>query len=578
MLPSGSIFFADKFNRVSIVLNAKLNRIRAEQLILVLTISCFALSWLWPVRGVLWKNFNQEIIAFVGLIVLFFLLIPRSVRLTRMTVIIFGFGILPIIQCFGSIVFGGDSWLSTVYLVAFFAAVSIGFNLSQSDGGRGLLNAFCSTVIVVSVLSSFIALRQWLGVADSDWEIHHQGARSYANFAQPNHLASLLCFAVVSVIYFYERHILNRISSSLILLLLFAGLVITQSRTSWVVAVVLFGLWVWFGRRRELRLSPIVLLGWVLVFGFITLLLPVLSEFMLLSSQSLADRVGASARLNIWGAVLNIIAESPWLGFGWGQVPVAQVQYFQAYPIQGGILTYSHNLFLDLLLWNGVVIGGGIILFIVAWQVKLLKRVKELEAVVALLIVSVFFTHAMFEYPHAYAYFLIPAGLMLGVAESSREPTLSFSFPIWLRVILSIIVIGVLVQVIREYRYFEQNDFNRRMTDAKIVGFDQVELPGGEFILTQLDALQSFKRQDPMAHMEPSELDGMALVVARYPTLANIYRYSLSLAANGRLDAARTQLELLGTIHGTDFYDLALDQIGDKLGAGVRDAMAGPAK
>tara|TARA_R100001440_G_scaffold49197_1_gene69005 strand:- start:2085 stop:3776 length:1692 start_codon:yes stop_codon:yes gene_type:complete len=551
-----------------------------ERYVIIFAMVCFSISWLWPVRGVVWGGANQEVVALSGLAVAFFLLSPRRVSLTRPIAVIHFLMFLPLLQvCLGSISFSGDGWLNSLYVLAFFASATLSFNLSQNVGRRQqFVELFCAIVLVASFLSALIAIRQWLGIADSIWEMHHQGARPYANFSQPNHLASLLCFAVVSVIYFYERHIFNRISSSLILLFLLVGVVITQSRTSWMVAALMFVLWVRFGRQRELRLSPLVLFSWILVFGSMTLLLPVLSEFMLLTSQSLADRVGASARLDIWSAVLRIIADGPILGFGWGQIPVAQVEYFQKYPIQGGILTYSHNLFLDILLWNGVVIGGGVILFIVAWQVKLLKNVKELDAIAALLVVGVFFTHSMFEYPHAYAYFLIPAGLMLGVAESSREAALSISFPVWLRVTLSIVVVGVLVQVVREYRYFEQNDFNRRMTDAKIIGFDQVELPGGVFILTQLDALQSFQRQDPAAHIESSELDEMALVVARYPTLANIYRYSLSLAASGRLEAAKTQLALLATIHGPTFYELALDQIGDKLGSDVRGALAGPAE
>lgn len=575
MLPSGSIFF--ELTKRLIVSERAVLRGRVSQVVMFLAMCCFLLSWLWPVRGFIWQSFYQEISAFVGLSVLFFGLSPSRLLFTRWMMAVLVVALMPIIQLtLGVIDFWGDGWVSACYLIFFFAALCVGFNLALEKSGRALMNAFCLTVLVVSLLSSLIAVRQWLGIADSIWEIHYQGARPYANLAQPNHLASLLCFGLVSLIYFYERRALNRFSSSLIAIVLQGGLVVTQSRTAWVLAVVLLFLWIWAARRLNLRLMPAVIFGWILLFFGATILLPLLSDLLMLSSQSLADRAGSSARLDIWAAMIKAVAESPRLGFGWGQISGVQSEYSELFPIHSGLLTYSHNLFLDLLLWNGLWVGGGIIFFILWWQVKLLKSVASMEAFIALLIVAVFFTHAMFEYPYAYAYFLLPAGLMLGVAESSRGGQVSLLFPRWIRASFGVLVVSVMVLTVREYRYFEKNDFNRRMAQANIVGFDQVQLGGGVILLTQLGALQWFQRLDPKAPATASELERMGVLVARYPFLANLYRYCLALAANGYMDKARQQLAILRVIHGEEFYELALQQIGENLGEDARDQLTVP--
>jgi uncharacterized protein YerC len=93
-------------------------------------------------------------------------------------------------------------------------------------------------------------------------------------------------------------------------------------------------------------------------------------------------------------------------------------------------------------------------------------------------------------------------------------------------------------------------------------------------ILTQLDALQWFQRLEPTEKATGVELEKMANVVARYPSLSNLYRYALALAVNDRINDSAQKLKLLKIIHGQAFYELSLAQIESKLGIETRDALA----
>ena len=52
-------------------------------------------------------------------------------------------------------------------------------------------------------------------------------------------------------------------------------------------------------------------------------------------------------------SMIDAIGRSPWAGYGWGQIGVAQTATALDYPATHEFFDSSHNLLIDLALWAG---------------------------------------------------------------------------------------------------------------------------------------------------------------------------------------------------------------------------------
>jgi len=175
-------------------------------------------------------------------------------------------------------------------------------------------------------------------------------------------------------------------------------------------------LWVLFFLKRgvrDSRLSLRALLGWCFVYFVSVLFLPFCSDVLLLSTGASVRGAISMERLELWLQLWQAAMSQPLWGYGWLQVSVAQVAVASGAPV-GVMVEYSHNLLLDLILWNGLVVGCGIILVSILLGGRLLWVSSRMETLCCLLAVGVVMVHAMLEYPLAYAFFLLPVGLFLG--------------------------------------------------------------------------------------------------------------------------------------------------------------------
>ena len=69
----------------------------------------------------------------------------------------------------------------------------------------------------------------------------------------------------------------------------------------------------------------------------------------------------------MWQQVWEAIWLQPWTGYGWNQVSNAQAAVVGHYP-DSRLIEHSHSLPLDLLVWNGVPLGGLIVAVAVVWS------------------------------------------------------------------------------------------------------------------------------------------------------------------------------------------------------------------
>src|SRR5690606_17425024 len=142
------------------------------------------------------------------------------------------------------------------------------------------------------------------------------------------------------------------------------------------------------------------------------------TKYLGIGTGSLMDRAQQAARLGMYQQFFHAILAGPWYGYGWDQVFVAQATV-AAQQTDHGPSFYTHNVLLDLMIWNGPVVGGLIILATAAWFWRLLRNTRNLTSTYAWLALSCFLIHSMLEFPHAYLLFLLPAGLLLGILQAS---------------------------------------------------------------------------------------------------------------------------------------------------------------
>jgi hypothetical protein len=204
---------------------------------------------------------------------------------------------------------------------------------------------------------------------------------------------------------------------------------------------------------------------------------------------------------------------------------------------------------LDLLLWAGVPVGG-LILACIGWalwrQWRALNNPKSTWLMVAVCGVSV---HALLEFPHEYAYFLLPLGLALGAAHTLSPAGRVWRAPVLVTRAFGASLLVLLATVSVEYLQAEHGHRLLRLESARI-GVAGLTTPPPELrLLTQLAAFQRFAHTEARPGMTAAELVSMREVSTRFPYPPALFRYALALGLNGQREQALPVLERLCRLH-----------------------------
>ncbi|RZG88399.1 O-antigen ligase family protein [Acinetobacter sp. WCHAc060033] len=520
------------------------------------------LAWLLPIHKIPWTTFGSELLTFLSAIALLSAFINKDLKIPRPQIVALPILIMPLIQfTFGQILYLSNALLCTAYIAMFWLMVSVGYNLATGEKGQReqVFKIFCVVVFTGATLSSVIAIFQWLGLQPylSPFANVLSSSRPYANFAQPNNLATFICMGVFACLYFYEKRILPSLVLIPATFIFLFTIALTQSRTAWVVCLftLIYLSIKQFGKSK--RLSFPKLLAWVTVFIIIISCLPILNqliasatEHQVMQTASVVERASSGyLRLDMWNQALIAIGQHPWFGYGWNQTGMAQIAAFDLYPSHEWYKT-AHNVILDLLIWNGVPIGGLIILYVVCWLYWLNKGIREPVSIAASLMVCAILIHALLEYPIHYAYFLLPLGFLLGMiqAQYPNLPTVKLKSS----VIVTVMIIGVmLVGVIyRDYIIYRQQSV---FVSKKTLTASQKEVMDQEiYVLTQFKERVWWIGLNPYTHMSDQQLQYIGRMVANLASAYDINKYAQVLAFNGKKAEAEHQLWILKTLHRQD--------------------------
>ena len=539
---------------------------------IVVALSFLNLAWLLPNHYEPWVASHSDFCAFMALVVMIGAVVYslKEIKIPVKILPLLFISFIPIVQYIcGLIFFAGDAFIAAIYVFSFFCAVIGGYNLSQhGKNNPKIYLVLFSSILFSSLVSVFIALIQWLLQSNgqvwfADFPLN---ARPFANFAQPNTLATFLIMGLISLLYLFEKQKLNVISSSLMALLIIFGIALTQSRTSWIFALCFVVWWLWKTSTFQPRTSKKYLFLFVSFYILSILSLPTLSEFIGVNNTSNVFTRASTGleRLAMWKQMLIAIQNQLWFGYGWNQVSVAQVMTTLEFPVQ--VWTeHSHNFILDILVWNGVVVGIGIIIFLILWFHQLYRFANNLDSVVALSIVGAVLVHAMFEYPLDYAFFLLPIGFIIGLIQAQDQNNKVLKFSRLYTGSALVISIILYVWIFIEYRSIEKDMQLARFEALNIGELHAKHAAPNIVLLTQLREKIRLMRTQPKKNMSDEQILWLHHISYRYPTIPALLRYAQALALNNNLALAKDQLLIIENLHGLKLNEARLYHIDQSL-------------
>jgi O-antigen ligase len=312
--------------------------------------------------------------------------------------------------------------------------VSWACRLTDEQGGDGSATVFASAMLLAGLLSAAVAMVQVFAPSWADGNVIARSGlpgRAVGNLRQPNHLSSLLLWALIAWVplanagRWFSRRMPGAVWAGLGTALVLA-VVLTASRTG-TVGILLIATWGVVDKRlsRRVRLAmlaaPLVyLLCWTLVASW---------------AHSTANTFGGEARLSegdlsasrfgIWANTLALIRANPWAGVGLGEFNFAwTLSPFPGRPV--AFFDHTHNLPLQLAVELGLPLAAVIMALLLwamwqaaarSWRVPGDAGAASRAAFMMVLMIAV---HSLLEYPLWYAYFLLPTAWAWGIAL--REP------------------------------------------------------------------------------------------------------------------------------------------------------------
>lgn len=521
-------------------------------LLLLLAAMLSLSAWLTPVHYRPWVTYTGELLAFISLFALAAIYLKEKIHLPKITLPLLVLSFVPLIQWFfGELYFFSTALLCFCFVFAFWLSTLFGYNLSLGALNREKIFTQLSFLLsFAGTATAIFAVMQWLNVDEKfSLVMDFKANRPYANFAQPNHMASFVLISLLANLYLFEKQKLNKIIILISSLLMVFAVALSQSRTSWVACtcILLYGAYQQY--KGFIHLKWYWALAWVGFFVALIFSLPMLNQFMtdvstlqVVQTTEVTDRATRDmSRLAIWQQMLQAVADRPWFGYGWDQVSVAYT-LVSAHFTGPVWVDSAHNFVIDFMLWNGLLVSVPFLVYFAYWGYQLHKGANSTESVIGLLMVGVLVVHAMLEYPQYYAYFLLLIGFILGTiqAQHSKTKVIVLS-PHYMRGVY-ILALPLLILIIRDYDVATDR-LNEAIRYEKTP--EKIKNQQPLYVLTEFDQRISWTVMSPYTVVNQDQIEDLYGIILNYPTRYNMLKFAKLLAFNQREHEAKEILWLL---------------------------------
>lgn len=196
------------------------------------------LAWLLPIHYRPWVTYTGELFAFFALFALVAMYLKGKTQLPILNIPIFMLAIIPLIQwSVGQVFYFSTALMASIYVFAFGLCTIIGYNLAINEQEKRKVFTWLSYVFLISgTLTGWIAISQWLTIEQyfPGMVNMYKAVRPFANFAQPNNMATFLLMSLLAGLYLYEKRAIKVWVISVCACIMVLGVALSQSRTSWV--------------------------------------------------------------------------------------------------------------------------------------------------------------------------------------------------------------------------------------------------------------------------------------------------------------------------------------------------------
>lgn len=278
-----------------------------------------------------------------------------------------------------------------------------------------------------ALLNSLIGIGQYAGLLDTlgAWISSPPVGQAYGTLRQRNQFASLMMIGLASSLALFQLGARKSVVACAVMALS-AACALSASRTGalGLVLVCMYAVMRPGGRPAGTLMLVSCSAGAYLAAAVLApQLLQVARD---VEAQTVIERVisvpGCASRTLLWSNVMHLIAQKPFLGWGWGELDYAH--YITLYPGNRfcEILDNAHNLPLHIAVELGVP-AALLLCAPVLWFVFQLKPWRETHPCrqTAWLILALIMMHSMVEYPLWYGPFLITALLCIVVLRFTAD-------------------------------------------------------------------------------------------------------------------------------------------------------------
>jgi len=285
---------------------------------------------------------------------------------------------------------------------------------------------------------------QYLGLARelSPWVNQPLKGDAFANLRQRNQFASLTSLGLVALLGWLAARAKAQSMTTrcwliaiVLLNVLAAGVACSVSRTGavqWGLVGVLMAAWSWRSAKQEPRFgtglvwlaisAPLLVAVWSVLMPWLAL--QTTGEWgasMILRVTGQAqDYAACGGRRVLWSNVLAMLAQHPWLGWGWGETDYAHFMTGYSSMRFCDMLDNAHDFPLHLALEFGVPFAAAVMALIGLW---VLRRTPWREhhpwRVMAWCLILVLGLHSLLEYPLWYGPFQMTLGFAIGLLWAS---------------------------------------------------------------------------------------------------------------------------------------------------------------
>jgi O-antigen ligase len=535
------------------------------------------LSWLTPEHFLPWVSWHAEVPVFLAALLSAWTAIGMHCRndvgdviSVPQLAIPFGlFALVAMAQLVCDVMtFWGDLVVVWMYVALCIACLTVGFNhglrFATSFPSRWASVDWLALAFVAGASASMtLAFAQVFDLwPQSAWIVRMPDLRRPGgNLAQPNQLGTLLVMAMASVGYLHSVRKLSGVLTIAVLMILSAGLAVTESRAG-LLSLIALSTW-WQVKRRTIVPTVPVMTGFLVMScaAFMFMGWPALMDAMQLSAGPTGSRFAqAGVRLDIWSQLLEAAWLHPWSGWGIGGVAKAHNAVAHAYPVNNPF-SYSHNIVIDLVVWIGFPLGLSLTVLVAAWLWRRARSAIDPVPWYCIAVAVPLMIHSLLEFPFAYAYFLAPVLFLLGVLEACQKNPRKIEIHLKPMLLILVTATVILTWSVAEYLLIEEDFQTARFELLKIGNTPTTHHLPEVYLFTQLGALLHGARVELKPNMPTAEMTQLRQLALRYPWGATQYRYALALLLNGNSEESIRQFQVMRWQQGDKLYETAKKQI-----------------